>query len=76
MILIPNGYFLSLENLWWVRVMDQERKNPASQAYRRLMQNAFQTVYECFDKGEDFDIGVDDGTPIRAYHRVVRISDH
>ena len=24
-IVIPNGFFLSLENLWWVRVMDKDQ---------------------------------------------------
>jgi len=32
-------------------------------------------VEECFRCGEDFDIAVDDGRPVKGYRRVVRISD-
>jgi hypothetical protein len=74
-IVIPNGYFLSLDNLWWVRVLDPEGKNEASQKYRRLMQRAFAAVYECFKRGEDFDFTVEDGRPITGYRRLVRIDD-
>lgn len=74
-IVIPNGYFLSLENLWWVRVMDKEGKNEAAQRYRRLMQRALNEVHKCFDRRESFDITVDDGRPIQGYRRVVRIND-
>jgi hypothetical protein len=73
-ILIPNGYFLSLEDLWWVRVLDKDGKNEASLKYRRLMQRALAVVHECFDKGWDFDIAVDDGRKFFGYRRVVRVS--
>ena len=74
-IVIPDGYFLSLENLWWVRVMDKEGRNEASQKYRRLMQRALQAVHQCFDRGESFDITVDDGRAIPGYRRIVRVDD-
>ena len=74
-IVIPNGYFLSLENLWWVRVMDKEGRNEASLRYRRVMQRALAAVHECFARGKDFDITVDDGRPIRGYRRIVRVDD-
>ena len=74
-IVIPNGYFLSLENLWWVRVMDKEGRNEASQKYRRLMQRALQAIHQCFDRGESFDITVDDGRAIPGYRRIVRVDD-
>ncbi|MBI5385475.1 MAG: hypothetical protein HZA90_12420 [Verrucomicrobia bacterium] len=74
-IVIPNGYFLSLDNLWWVRVLDKEGKNEASQNYRRLMQRALRAVHECFDRQENFDITVDDGREITGYRRVVRVRD-
>ena len=74
-IVIPNGYFLSLDNLWWVRVLDKEGKNEASQKYRRLMRRALEAVHRCLDRGERFDITVDDGRPIEGYRRVVKIDD-
>jgi len=74
-IVIPNGYLLSLENLWWVRVLDKEGTNDASQHYRRLMQRAFAEVHRCLARGEDFDITVDAGRPIKGYHRVVTVHD-
>jgi hypothetical protein len=74
-IVVPNGYFLSLENLWWVRVMDKEGKNEASLKYRRLMQQAFAAVHQCFDRGESFDITVDDGRTIKGYGRLVRLGE-
>ncbi len=74
-IVIPNGYFLSLDNLWWVRVMDKEGTNEASQQYRRLMQRALAAVHQCFDRHESFDITVDDGRPITGYRQIVRVDD-
>jgi hypothetical protein len=74
-IVIPYGYFLSFENLWWVRVLDKEGQNEASQKYRRLMKRAHDAVREALDRGEDFDITVDDGREIKSYRRVVRVSD-
>lgn len=73
LILIPNGCFISLRNLWWVRELDKDRTNEASQKYRRLVQNVFKEVYRCFDRGYEFDIDVDDGRPIKGYRHVVRI---
>ncbi len=74
-IAIPNGYFLSLENLWWVRVLDKEGRNEASQRYRRLMARALEAVHGCQDRGESFDITVNDGHAIRGYRRILRIND-
>ena len=74
-IVIPNGYFLSLENLWWVRAMDKERQNETGQRYTRLLQRALKAVHECFDRHETFDITVDDGRPIEGYGRLVHIND-
>jgi hypothetical protein len=74
-ILVPDGCFLSFENLWWVRVLDKEGKNEASQKYRRLMQRALAVVEDCFARRLSFDISVDDGRVISGYGRVVRITD-
>jgi len=74
-IVIPDGYFLSLEDLWWVRAMDKEGTNAASRAYQRLMRRGIEAVHRCLDRGEDFDVTVDDGRPIRGYRRIVRVDD-
>ncbi len=74
-IVIPYGYFLSLENLWWVRALDKDKNNDAYQRYHKLMNNAIKAIQEALDKGEDFDIVVDDGREIRGYKKVVMIKD-
>lgn len=74
-LVIPNGYFLSLDNLWWVRVMDKEGKNEAAQKYQRLMRRALEEMQRCFDQGETFDVTVDEGLPLDTYRRVVRIGE-
>jgi len=74
-IVVPNGYFLSLEDLWWVRVLDKEGKNEASQRCRRLMQRALQAVHECFDQNRSFDVTMDDGRKITGCRRVVRLRE-
>ncbi len=74
-IAIPYGYFVSLENLWWVRALDKEGKNEASQAYRRLMGRVIAEVHRAFDAREEFDIVVDPGKEIEGYRRVVKVSD-
>jgi hypothetical protein len=72
-IVIPDGYFLSLENLWWVRVLDKEGKNEASQQYRRLMRRALAEVHQCFDRNLSFDLTVDDGHSLVGYRKIVRV---
>lgn len=72
---IPEGYFLSLDNLWWVRVLDREGQNEASQRYQRLMRRALLAMQECWDRGRSFDVVVDDGRAPRLYPKVIRISD-
>lgn len=47
----PNGIPERLKYLWWVRVMDEEGKNEASQ-------RALAEVNRCMARGEDFDITV------------------
>jgi hypothetical protein len=74
-ITIPYGYFLSLDNMWWVRVMDVEGKNDASVRFRRLMQRAHQAIETALDQKQDFDITVDDGREIIGYRKIIRITD-
>lgn len=79
-IVLPYGYFLTLEApgdpaLWWVRELDRERQNEASQRYRRLVTRALVEVHKALDAGEEFDITVDDGREPVGYRRVVRITD-
>jgi hypothetical protein len=72
-IVIPNGYFLSLDKLKWVRGLDKEGTNQLSRFYGALMKNAWIEVHRCLDRGEEFDITVDDGHPITHYRRIVRL---
>lgn len=74
-IAIPYGYFLSLENLWWVRALDKDKNNETYQRYYRLLNNAIRAVHEALDSGEEFDIVVDDGREITGYKKVVMIKD-
>lgn len=62
-IVLPYGYFPSLEDLWWVRVLDREGKDEASRRYRRLMRGVIAEFHRAVDAGEDFDITIDGGTP-------------
>ncbi|MFI5377686.1 MAG: hypothetical protein ACHRHE_00150 [Tepidisphaerales bacterium] len=84
LILIPYGYFLTLESptgrkqpfdLWWVREMDAEGRNDSSRRYRRLMRNAHVEVIKALDARESFDIGVDDGHDVPLYKQAVRVKD-
>jgi hypothetical protein len=74
-IVIPNGYFLSLENLWWVRSLDKEKTNHVSMAYSHLMKTVLAEIHQCLERREDFDVTVDDGHPITGYRRIVRVQE-
>ncbi len=74
-IVVPYGYFLSLENLWFIRELDPKGENESSVRYRKLLNRGFQAVNEALDRGEDFDITVDDGRDIVGYQRVIRLAD-
>jgi hypothetical protein len=74
-ITIPHGYFLELGDLWWVRALDKEGKNEASQRYTRLMRRAHAAIHQAMDRREDFDILIDESRPIEGYKRIVRITD-
>lgn len=83
-IVIPYGYFLTLEPepgrerglpLWWVRELDEQRKNEASQRYRRLLARVFAEVNRALDAGQEFDITMDDGMELNGYREVIRVSD-
>lgn len=84
LITVPYGYLTVIESptnrkqawdLWWVRELDPDKKNEASQRYRTLMRNLFQEVHKCFDKGEDFDITIEGTTPVTGYRDVVHVTD-
>jgi hypothetical protein len=75
LILLPNGYFATYANPSWLHCLDKEGKNEESQKYHRLMCRTAKAVDECFRRGEDFDITVDDGRPIKGYRRVVKLSE-
>jgi hypothetical protein len=74
-IAIPNGYFAAFANPQWLHCLDKEGKSEESQKYHRLMGRAIKAVEECFRRGEEFDITVDDGRPIKGYRRVVKRSE-
>lgn len=84
LITIPYGYVPELESptnrkhcwdLWWVRQLDPEKKNEASQRYRRLMRKLFEQVNRSLEAGEDFDISIDGPAPVNGYREIVRITD-
>lgn len=84
LITIPYGYIPVLESptnrkhcwdLWWVREMDPEKQNEASQRYRRLMRRLFEEVHDALDAGEDFDITIDGAQPTTGYRQVVHVTD-
>lgn len=74
-IVIPYGYFISLRNLWWVRVLDPGGKNQASREYRRLVRRVLSEAHRALEAKEDFDIVVNDGREIRGYRQVISAGD-
>jgi hypothetical protein len=73
-IAIPNGYFLSLRDFQWETSEDPGRRE-AGEKYRRVLTRALTAVQQCFDRGEDFDITIDDGHRIEGYKRIIKIDD-
>ena len=73
-IAIQNGYFLSLEDFQWSASEDLERRE-AGEKYRRVLTRALTAVQQCFDRGEDFDITINDGHRLEGYRRVIKIDD-
>ena len=71
-IAIPYGYFPSLENLWWVRVLDPQGTGEASRNYRRLMQNTLRAYHEALEGNEQFDFVIDTDKDLSGYRRIVR----
>jgi hypothetical protein len=74
-ITLPNGYFATYANLELFRCLDKGGSSGELQAGRRLLRRTFEAVEHCFQRGEDFDITIDDGRPIKGYRRVVRLSE-
>jgi hypothetical protein len=73
-IAIPNGYFLSLQDFQWNKGGDPERRE-AGEKYQRVFQRALTAVHQCFDRGEDFDITINDGHGLEGYRRIIKIDD-
>jgi len=73
-IAIPNGYFLSLRDFQWNKGDDAERRE-AGGKYQRVFQRALTAAHQCFDRGEDFDITVNDGHRLDGYRRIIKIDD-
>ena len=74
-IVIPYGYFISLRNLWWIRVLDPKGRSEAAGRYRRLMQNTLRAYHEALKRGEDFDFVIDTGRPPARYRNVTAVRD-
>jgi hypothetical protein len=74
-IAMPDGYFATYAKPSLLRCLDKEGKNAESQKYQRFLGRMAKAVQECFARGEDFDIMVDDGRPIKGYRRVVRLGE-
>jgi hypothetical protein len=73
-IAIPDGYFLSLRDFYWNAGSNSARRE-AGESYRRVLARSMQAVKQCFERGEDFDITVDDGHALKGYRRVIKIDD-
>jgi hypothetical protein len=73
-IVVPYGWLIDLGDLWWVRALDPDLKNPYSQRYQSLMRRFHAEVQKAMDSGEEFDVVVDDGKPIRGYRSIVRVN--
>ena len=72
-IVIPDGWWLELGDLWWVRAVDKEMKNDYARSYVRLMRRAHAAIHAAMDAKEDFDFIIDMGQPLPAYKKLVRI---
>ena len=72
-IVIPDGWWLELGDLWWVRAVDKDMKNEYAQSYVRLMKRAHAAVHAAMDAKEDFDFVIDMGQPLTGYRKVVHI---
>jgi hypothetical protein len=73
-IAIPNGYFLSLRDFEWGAGEDLER-HEAGEKYRRVLIRALTAMHQCMDRGEDFDVTINDGHRLEGYRRIIKIDD-
>ncbi len=73
-IAIPKGYFLSVADFHWSAGQDLERRE-AGEKFRRVLARALMAAHQCFDRGEDFDITVNDGRRLEGYRRIIKIDD-
>jgi hypothetical protein len=71
-IALPNGYFLSLEDLWWVRSLHNDASHQASKAYDDFRKRALAEIHRCQERCLDFDVTIDDGHPLTQYRRIIR----
>jgi hypothetical protein len=58
-----------------VRELDPEKKNEASQRYRKLMRNLFIEVHKAFDEGKDFDISINGEVKSTGYRDIIHVTD-
>ncbi len=74
-ITLPNGYFAAYADPSRLSCLDKAGQSEGSKRYHRLMRRLVMAVEECYRRGDDFDITVDDGRPIKGYRHVVKLSD-
>ena len=63
------------EGRYQLKEFDDMMARFSGQPRQHTVRELFSAVNECFRKGADFDIAVDDGRPIKGYRRVVKLSE-
>jgi hypothetical protein len=74
-ITLPEGSFATYAELPLFQRLDKEGMNEESQDHRRLRRRLVEAVEQCFRRGEDFEITIAEGQPIKGYRRVVKLSE-
>lgn len=74
-IVLPYGSFISLDDVDWIEELRKGDDSPGSQRHRRIMLRALREIDAALAQKLDFDVTIDNGTPVTGYRRIVRISD-
>ena len=73
-IAIQKGYILCLKDFQWTAGNDLDRRE-AGEKYTRVLTRALTAAQQCLERGEDFDITINDGHRLEGYRRIIRIAD-
>jgi hypothetical protein len=73
-IAIPEGYQLAFEDVSWIKALTDHNGQPW-QKFRSVLKRTFDAIHQCADRGEDYDITIDDGHRFEGYKRVIRIGE-